>query len=1630
LKNIKSGIRIIFTFIVLALILSSTFVKHISFASEDDASLFLFAKKYSIDDVMRDPKKAEAFTREYLKWESEFFKMARHRKTGITFDGYNLDSRMGLPSKLRFWSAPSKECLDIAICIKAIEGNPYASIVVSRDNPKQAPSAALKILKKKIKSYGDFHKRNPGYAGFLPWFYSRDPMVPVVDWVGEIPGLDNGEWAWSLLIAEDVLRKKGHGKLADEYKAYNEMLRKNAVRVFYDPKASKVRGDVRVVDPSSSNSKYLTISGKPGRCEYLTGEHGINEGTMLILYVTLFGEDLPAGASKKIWDGIRMKRIEHKYGTTWQGEWGSAHESWIFLFVPLRDIPQFRDLFRIREKIRSQNAAQRKYPGFATSTHKPGEDGYIDGAGIEGAGSQKIRNNHTYAVYGAFPILMEFSDRDKAGNYGLAWLLNMLKAEKMQGPLGGGESATNDGRLVSYVKTIDGSFTNVIALCGGLEKESADMLRHYGLYKRFIKIIKNEYDEAFGEKPLREPVGFAIPANQVPTGFKKEYSYIGGDKGKLNGQDIIFSGEQYLRQFDFSKMNFLYDERYKRGLSLDGKWEVIAYYDGNNKKVKDFKKGHRNVNFPGHWIYQGYFDTTGLELMKKFRMGAKKHGKREKLHFGGSIYYTSVKLNGKTLKTIDGDKIHEGYFMPFEYDITDFLKYGEENIIEVTVRNPNEKPDNDLNTKNGGTGFPQWGANKRDVMGVLDFHDTKPGTASHQKFNVGGIWKPIRIFSVDKRAGISGEPMINTTLVKRNNLTESDFDRRDAQVNFNIPIRNMSGKEQGILVRIKIRPENFIPPISDIKTEKEPGVHSIKYKLKLKPGKHNIEIACLIRKAKLWWPWNMGKPNLYGADIEIYGGDKLIDQRKMRFGVREMTGDMRGGWYLNGRLIRILGDNIIPSLTPGTYAKKDAIRDGKLVVEANLQLVRVHAHVPHPYFWEMTDQMGILVWQDFPQQWLSRWDDEYRNAVFRQLKPFAGQTVSHPSIILLNVHNENKYFDANNAYGLPRLHRGIWMHASKIAEKDDHRGVTVINKFFRKSFKKALAVKPNVGMFISPETGAEYHPYYGYYYGEGLFDYYFLATPSAKGVFPKYNTFSPSWGWREEAHSDPGVGAVPTSSYERCSGGGGYNQFGPDEFGFQGLSKSAIILALKDVLREKNPDLNREELQKLIKSRIKLIPWGYFYAPRKIWEKSSRTENEELFFKVFQKLEEHCFQAGMLPQWLMPEKPIKDITLDEMVEAHQNYQAWGTQVTLEIYRRAGYGQTRFLFVGSEDDHEMLYSVDWSVLESNRKPKKAFYSVKLAYQPVLASSEILSQKVLPGETLLNGLTLNNDTFHRLKDLSIVIVLDDDCGNILKQRIIRNIDMDPYQIRNLDSMLKGRFPVSNRETPPGKYLLTLRVLDSKWREISRNLYEMEVIPDRLLAGLKEDTREKARKILKVRLSQLEKHFKNSLKIDISDRDAWAQIIGKLGKSRRKNWNEWKKEFEKNPEVLLDFPEFTTTVQNLLNARLKMDSAKQNPAKAESEYKRVLEYTRQNLELDETNFKILMGERGARIPIPLFYGKQITTDEWFRDLLDDLREAGAESTRQKIMLYRNTKSGHWFDRQVKIYRALRRSVNAAGR
>jgi beta-mannosidase len=84
-------------------------------------------------------------------------------------------------------------------------------------------------------------------------------------------------------------------------------------------------------------------------------------------------------------------------------------------------------------------------------------------------------------------------------------------------------------------------------------------------------------------------------------------------------------------------------------------------------------------------------------------------------------------------------------------------------------------------------------------------------------------------------------------------------------------------------------------------------------------------------------------------------------------------------------------------------------RDIDMMLAANLNTVRVHAHLERPEFYDAADSAGIMVWQDFPLQWGYTDDPSFHAEAMSQARDMIDRFVSHPSIIAWSMHNESPH---------------------------------------------------------------------------------------------------------------------------------------------------------------------------------------------------------------------------------------------------------------------------------------------------------------------------------------------------------------------------------------------------------------------------------------------------------------------------------------------------------------------------------------------------------------------------------------------------------------------------------------------
>ncbi|MCL6632880.1 MAG: glycoside hydrolase family 2 protein [Alicyclobacillus herbarius] len=130
-----------------------------------------------------------------------------------------------------------------------------------------------------------------------------------------------------------------------------------------------------------------------------------------------------------------------------------------------------------------------------------------------------------------------------------------------------------------------------------------------------------------------------------------------------------------------------------------------------------------------------------------------------------------------------------------------------------------------------------------------------------------------------------------------------------------------------------------------------------------------------IENPKLWWPNGYGEQPLYDVQVRLEQGGQTRDERNLRIGLRTIRlvreSDAWGESFLfevNGVRIFACGANYIPE--DNLLSRRSLEKTRRLLedcVAANFNFIRVWGGglYPEDYFYDLCDELGLVVWQDF-----------------------------------------------------------------------------------------------------------------------------------------------------------------------------------------------------------------------------------------------------------------------------------------------------------------------------------------------------------------------------------------------------------------------------------------------------------------------------------------------------------------------------------------------------------------------------------------------------------------------------------------------------------------------------------------
>uniref|UniRef100_UPI0031D7E2CA glycoside hydrolase family 2 protein n=1 Tax=Saccharothrix mutabilis TaxID=33921 RepID=UPI0031D7E2CA len=191
-------------------------------------------------------------------------------------------------------------------------------------------------------------------------------------------------------------------------------------------------------------------------------------------------------------------------------------------------------------------------------------------------------------------------------------------------------------------------------------------------------------------------------------------------------------------------------------------------------------------------------------------------------------------------------------------------------------------------------------------------------------------------------------------------------------------------------------------------------------------------LTVLVPNADLWWPVGHGDHPLYDLDLTLHAGGPA-DRWHRRIGFRTITVDTTPDdigtpftFVVNGKPIFAKGANWIPDDHFVTRITRDRLaRRVDQAVAANMNMLRIWGGGLYESedFYDVCDERGVLVWQDFPFACAAYAEESpLWEEVEAEAREHVARLTPHASLALWNGNNENLWGFAD--WGWPEQLQG------------------------------------------------------------------------------------------------------------------------------------------------------------------------------------------------------------------------------------------------------------------------------------------------------------------------------------------------------------------------------------------------------------------------------------------------------------------------------------------------------------------------------------------------------------------------------------------------------------------------------
>jgi beta-mannosidase len=393
----------------------------------------------------------------------------------------------------------------------------------------------------------------------------------------------------------------------------------------------------------------------------------------------------------------------------------------------------------------------------------------------------------------------------------------------------------------------------------------------------------------------------------------------------------------------------------------------------NNKLIDDpfYRDNEQKLQWIGKtdWEYQTIFDVA-TEILAREKI---------ELVFEGLDTYAEVFLNDESLLATDN------MFRTWRVDCKRLLKPGA-NTLRIRFRSPI----NEILPLMAKMNYQLPASNDQGEK-------TSPHTrkAPYQygwdwgpRFVTSGIWRPVYLETWDKTRVEDVHILPKQVTAAAANLTAEVEVVANTEGTATIVVENLTDKSI-----------------------------AAKREVNLAPGSNRVLLDFVIARPALWWPNGLGAHPLYSFKARLLINGKLIDAKTTRTGLRSLElrqqPDDSGKSFtfvINGEPVFAKGANWIPAdsfPTRITRAKYRQLLESAR--DSNMNMLRVWGGgiYERDDFYELADEMGILLWQDFMFGCsMYPGDQPFLDNVRQEASDNVKRLRNHPSIVIWVGNNE------------------------------------------------------------------------------------------------------------------------------------------------------------------------------------------------------------------------------------------------------------------------------------------------------------------------------------------------------------------------------------------------------------------------------------------------------------------------------------------------------------------------------------------------------------------------------------------------------------------------------------------------